>query len=123
MHTVALVSTAIDRFYNVRTRANAVYNGASSPPLPQGVLKINRLVSMQRIEGAGVTVITLIGLVLASKTLADIQGSTRVQNHWQYRMCKMAKHNLGRDPIDILVGVLRISSRAKYWSEFYTRCV
>jgi len=106
MHTVALVSTAINRFYNVRMRANAAHNGASSPPVPRGVLKINMLVSMQCFEGSGVTVITLLGLVPASETLADIQGGTRLQKRWQFRMCKMAKHNLGRAAIDILAGAI-----------------
>jgi len=73
MHTIALVSTAINRFYNVRTWTNAAHNGACSPPLPRGVLKINRLVAMQFTEGSGMTVITLVGLAPASETLADIQ--------------------------------------------------
>ena len=103
MHTVALVSTAINRFYNVRTWANASHNGASSPPLPWGVLKINKLVSMQRTEGSGSTVITLFGLAPASEKLADIQGGTRLQKHWKYRTRKTAKHNVGRVAINILV--------------------
>ena len=104
MHKVALVSTAINRFYNARTRANAVHNGAFSPPLPRGVLKINRLVSMQCTdpEGSGMTVIILLGLVPASETLADIQGGTMLQKHWKYRTCKTAKHSLGRVAINIL---------------------
>ena len=57
--------------------------------------------------------ITLLGLPPAIETLVNIQGGTKLQKHWQYRTRKGAKHNLGRATIDIMAGVLRISSRTK----------
>ena len=114
MHTVALVSTAINRFYNVRTRANAAHNVASSPPLPRGVLKINRLVSMQCTEGSGATVITLLGLAPASETLKTSKAVQGFKNTGSTERVNRPNKMWAGLRLTSWRGVLRISSRAKH---------
>ena len=110
MHTAVLASNAINRFYNVRTRANC----ASSTPLPWGVLKISRLVSMQCADRSAATVITLLGLAPVSETLADIQD---FKNTGKTERVKRPNTIWAGLRLTSWRGVLRISSRGKYWSD------
>ena len=117
MHTVELESTAISRFNNVRTRTNAEHNCASSPPLPREVLKINWAISMQCTQGSGVTVTTPLGWrrrVRHLRTSKAVQGFKNTGNTERVKRPNTIWAGLW---LTSWRGVLRISSKTKYWSE------